>query len=89
MRSTQIRDVELVQMAAFKLREAAERVARLAKETKTPSLRHLLTASAALLERHAQELQACLDTELPEHEPLTRPATRSRDRATVGVRVSA
>lgn len=58
MSSTNIRDDELIQMAAFKLAETARRVAMLAKEAETPSLRRLLTASSVAINQQARELRA-------------------------------
>lgn len=78
--STHVREVELVNMAAFKLAETAKRVATLAREAQAPSLRRLLTASAARLERHAQKLRVCLDTGGLEREPPTRPRDRTTAR---------
>ena len=58
MSSTNIRDDELIQMAAFKLGETARRVAMLAKEAETPSLRRLLTASSEAINQQARDLRA-------------------------------
>jgi len=56
--STNIRDDELIQMAAFKLAETARRVAMLAKEAETPGLRRLLTASSEAINQQARDLRA-------------------------------
>ncbi len=56
--STNIRDDELIKMAAFKLAETARCVAMLAKEAETPGLRRLLTASAVAIGQQASELRA-------------------------------
>lgn len=62
MRNMTIRDDELIKMAAFKLGDAARRVALLAKEAETPRLRQLLTESSAALDQQAQELQGDVET---------------------------
>ena len=80
MTSTHIRDVELTKMAMFKLGETARRVAMLAKEAETPSLRRLLTMSSELLERRARELQALLENEPPKRTPVL-PVSRPRQQA--------
>lgn len=87
--STHVRDIELVNMAAFKLEETARRVAILAREAQTPGLRRLLTASSARLERQAQELRVCLDTGGIESQPLTPPLSRPRDRVATRLPASA
>src|SRR5437868_6257111 len=70
--STNIRDDELIQMAAFKLAETARRVAMLAKEAETPSLRRLLTASSEAINQQARDLRA--DAGKLEHDDAAPPA---------------
>jgi hypothetical protein len=82
--STNIRDDELIQMAAFKLAETARRVAMLAKEAETPSLRRLLTASSEAINQQARDLRADAGKLEPE-EPVAaapRPRKQATSRAT-------
>ena len=86
MSSTNIRDDELIKMAAFKLGETARRVAMLAKEAETPGLRQLLTASSAAINQQAQDLR--VDAGKLEREAPTPTLTQAREQAPARVRAT-
>lgn len=68
---TDIRDDELVKIAAFKLVDTARCLRKLAKEAETPRLQQWLTASSLALSEQAQELRVAAEN--LERKPLTLP----------------